>query len=139
MKNDTQKKKVLILATDDSSLSIIAQAVLNRYLRGVEAYSAGIKPTKKIDDNTKRLLKENGLWSDVYQPKTVESLTQSNFDLVITLSDVAMKKCPDFSDTTDIIAIEYDSLEDKSYSEYKKSLKMMQMEITPIVRMHFEL
>jgi hypothetical protein len=48
-----------------------------------------------------------------------------------------MKKCPDFGDTTDVIQIEYDELEGKSYSEYKKTLKLLQMEITPIVRMHF--
>lgn len=138
MKNDTQKKKVLILATDDSSLSIIAQAVLNRYLRGVEAYSAGIKPTKKIDENTKRLLKEDGSWKDEYHSKTVDAVQDINFDLVITLSDLAMKKCPDFEETTDIIQIEYDELDGKNYSEYRKSLKLMQMEITPIVRMHFE-
>lgn len=137
MKNDLIKKKVLILGTDDSSLTIIAQAVLNRYLRGVEAYSAGIKPSKKIDENTKRLLIEDGSWRDEYSAKTFSQLENADFDLVITLSEYAMKKCPDFSDATDVIQIEYDELEGKSYSEYKKTLKLLQMEITPIVRMHF--
>lgn len=139
MNKHQEKKKVLLLDSDDSSLSIIAQAVLNKYLLGVEAQSAGINAAAKIDANTKRLLEENGLWRDEYHCTTVETVKDVAFDLVITLSDLAMKKCPDFSDTTDIIQIEYDPLEGKAYSEYKKSLKMMQMEITPIVRMHFEL
>jgi len=137
MKNDSPKKKVLILATTDTTLSIIAQAVLNKYLRDVEAFSAGINAAKKIDENTIRLLKEEGLWKDDYHAKTLDTLKDMEFDLVITLSDYAMKKCPDFSDTTDIIAIEYDEIDGRNYSSYKKSLKLMQMEITPIVRMHF--
>jgi len=137
MKNDLIMKKVLVLSTDDASLSTIAQAVLNRYLRGVEAYSAGIKAIKKIDDNTKRLLQEDGSWKNEYHAKTIDEIKDIEFDLVITLTETAMKKCPEFSDTTDIIAIEYDEIASKNYSEYKKALKLMQMEITPIVRMHF--
>ena len=138
MKNETQKKKVLLLGTDDSSLTLIAAAVLNRYLRSVEAYSAGINASKKVDANTQRVLEENGLWSNDIHPKEFKNLGAMAFDLVITLSELAMQKCPDFSSTTDIIAIEYDELEGKNYSQYKQALKLMQMEITPIVRMHFE-
>jgi arsenate reductase (thioredoxin) len=137
MKNDLIKKNVLILASDDASLSNIAQAVLNRYLRGVQAYSAGINATKKLDPNTKKLLQEDGSWKDEYHPKTFEEVKDIDFDLVITLSDLAMKKCPEFGENTDIIQIEYEELDSKNFSEYKKSLKLMQMEITPIVRMHF--
>jgi len=137
MKNDLTKKKVLILATDDASLSNIAQAVLNKYLRGVQAYSAGINTMKKLDPNTKRVLQEDGSWRDEYYPKNYEQIKDIEFDLVITLSDYAMKKCPDFPNSTDVIQIEYDELNGQSYSLFKKSLKLMQMEITPIVRMHF--
>lgn len=136
MNNDLIKKKVLILATDDSTLSLIAQAVLNRHLRGVEAYSAGLH-VKKINPHTKRLLQEDGSWKDEYHSKTLSELKETEFDLVITLSDYAMKKCPDFANNPDIIAIEYDDISEASFSEFKKSLKLMQMEITPIVRMHF--
>ena len=138
MKNETQKKKVLLLATEDTSLSIIAQAVLSRYLRNVDAYSAGINAAKKIDENTQRVLKENGLWSDEIAPKTLVSLSEMAFDLVIILSEYAMQKCPSFNETTDIIAIEYEEPNQKSYASYKEILKLIQMEITPIVRMHFE-
>jgi protein-tyrosine-phosphatase len=137
MKNDLIKKKVLILATDDATLSIIAQAVLNRYLRGVEAFSAGINASKKLDPNTKKLLVEDGSWKEEYHPQTFDELKDIEFDLVITLSDYAMKKCPNFPDATDVIQIEYDEIDGKSFSEFKKALKLLQMEITPIVRMHF--
>ena len=139
MKKILTKKNVLILDTTDTSHSVIAQAVLNKYLRGVNAYSAGINAAKNIDENTQRVLKENGLYSTERAPKALSDLGEVAFDLVIALSEKAMKKSSDFSDTADIIAIEYDEVNPKSYASYKEALKLIQMEITPIVRMHFEL
>jgi len=138
MKNDQTLKNVLILDTTDTSLSIIAQAVLKRYLRAVNVKSAGINAAKAVDENTKKILKESGLWSEEFSPKTLKDFEEEQFDLVITLSEYAMKKCPDFETDTDIIAIEYDAPDPKRLSSYKEALKLIQMEITPIVRMHFE-
>lgn len=139
MKNNTPKKKVLLLASDDATISIIAQAVLNKHLRDVQAFSAGINSVKNIDKNTKRLLQEDNSWSEDFRAKVLSELEDESFDLVIILSEYAMKKSPKFSSTTDIIEIEYDSLDGASYSEFKAALKLIQMEITPIVRMHFAL
>lgn len=138
MKNDQPLKNVLILDTTDTSLSIIAQAVLKRYLRAVNAKSAGINTAAKVDENAIKILKESGLWSEEFTPKTLKDFEEEHFDLVITLSEYAMKRCPEFQTNTDIIAIEYDAPDPKRPSSYKEALKLIQMEITPIVRMHFE-
>jgi len=138
MKTIKTQKNVLILDTTDTAMSIIAQAVLKKYLRGVNAKSAGINVAKKIDENTTRVLKESGLFSEELTPKSVSDFESEEFDLVIALSETAINKCPNFTPQTDIIAIEYEALNPKSYSSYKEALKQIQMEITPIVRMHFE-
>lgn len=138
MKNIQSTKNVLILDTTDTAMSIIAQSVLKKYLRGVNATSAGINAAKKIDENTTRVLKENGLFSEDLTPKSASDLDLEAFDLVIALSEYSIDKCPNFDSKTDIIAIEYEALNPKSYSAYKEALKQIQMEITPIVRMHFE-
>jgi len=138
MKTTQNNKNVLILGTTDTSHSIIAQAVLHKYLRGINAYSAGINAAKKIDQNTQRLLEENGLYSKEQTPKVLSDLGEVAFDLVIALSELAINKCPEFGPSTDIISIEYDEVNPKSYASYKEALKLIQMEITPIVRMHFE-
>ncbi|MCK4875670.1 MAG: arsenate reductase ArsC, partial [Sulfurimonas sp.] len=46
-------KKVLILCTGNSCRSIIAEAVLNRYLDGVDAESSGVKASGKVNPNAK--------------------------------------------------------------------------------------
>jgi protein-tyrosine-phosphatase len=108
------------------------------YLRGVNAKSAGINAASKVDEQTYKILKENGLWNEDFKPQTLSDVANEEFDLIITLSAFAMQKCPDFQANSDIIAIEYDTPDPKRPSSYREALKLIQMEITPIVRMHFE-
>ena len=42
-------KKVLIIDRANSTSSIIAEALINRYLNSIRAYSAGVKPIGEID------------------------------------------------------------------------------------------
>ncbi|MBN2815073.1 MAG: arsenate reductase ArsC [Campylobacterales bacterium] len=132
-----EEKKVLILSKEDNCQSIIAQAVLTKYLRSVTSYSAGVNLAKQIDANAVKLLKENGLFNN-QAPTLLSSLENLHFDLVIVLEETLMNKIPDFLENADIISIEYETPNPQKFSEYKTLLKNIQMEITPIVRMHFE-
>ena len=132
-------KKVLILCTGNSCRSIIGEAVLNKYLHGVDAMSSGVKASGKINPNAKKLLEANGLWKDEYHSKTLDKVINENFDLVVTVCDNAMESCPIFPDKTRVIHIGYEDPDGKNYSAFEKTLKLMKMELTPIVRMELGL
>ena len=57
-------KKVLILCTGNSCRSIIAEALVNAHLKGIQAYSAGVRASGKVNAYAKRVLEEEGIWSD---------------------------------------------------------------------------
>ncbi|MCK4440563.1 MAG: arsenate reductase ArsC, partial [Sulfurovaceae bacterium] len=38
-------KNILVLCTGNSCRSIIAEALINKYLDGINAYSSGVKPS----------------------------------------------------------------------------------------------
>jgi len=132
-------KKVLILCTGNSCRSIIAEAVLNKYLNGVDAQSAGVKASGKINPNAKKVLQEDGSWDDKYHSKTLDKVIDTEFDLVVTVCDNALERCPIFPKNTKVIHVGYTDPDGKNYSTFQKTLKLIQMELTPIVRMELGL
>jgi len=132
-------KKVLILCTGNSCRSIIAEAVLNKYLDGVEAQSSGVKASGKVNPNAKKVLQEDGSWDDKYHSKTLDKVIDTEFDLVVTVCDNAMERCPVFPKNTKVIHVGYEDPDGKNYSAFQKTLKLIQMELTPIVRRELNL
>ncbi len=131
-------KKVLILCTGNSCRSIIAEAIINKYLPGVQAWSAGVKATKKVHPDAKKVLQRNALWDDKYHSKTLAEVKDENFDLVITVCDNAAESCPIFDKDTKVIHIGYEDPDGKNYSAFEETFKLMKMELIPIVRIEIE-
>ena len=132
-------KQVLVLCDDNSALSILAQAILNKYLADIEVQSAGIRAAKSIDKNVKSALVKDGSWSDSYTSKAVDTLLENEYDLVISLSEKASKKMPEFSDNTTVIAIEYDDENYENSTNLERLIKTLKMELIPITRDVLEL
>jgi len=62
--------KILFLCRDNSALSIIAQALLNRWEgQGFRAFCAGSQPAVEVHPLAAVLLKANGIWSQALEPK----------------------------------------------------------------------
>ena len=68
-------KKVLVLCTGNSCRSIIAEALLNS--EGIKAYSSGVNPSLKVNPLAKKVLEENGIWSDEYHSKTLDEVIEA--------------------------------------------------------------
>ena len=127
-------KKVLILCTGNSCRSIIAEAVLNRYVNGVEAYSSGVKASGKVNPNAKEVLIKDNSWDDKYHSKTIDKVMDIDFDLVVTVCDNAMESCPVFPGNTKTIHVGYEDPDGKNFSAFEKTLKLIKMELIVIVK-----
>ena len=132
-----QNKKVLILCTGNSCRSIIAEAVLNAYLNGVDAYSSGVKASGKVNPNAKKVLLDEGIWDEKYHSKTLDKVIDMEFNMVITVCDNANESCPIFPKETKVIHVGYEDPDGKNFTAFVKTLKLIKMELIPIVR--FEL
>ena len=137
-------KNILVLSQKNSSRSIIVEAVINKYINDVDAQSAGIKASGKLNPNTKKVLQEDNSWKDTYNSKALSKVIDQHFDLVITVCDEANKNCPTFAPInsedkidTKVIHIGYEDVDKKNFSSFEKLLKQIKMEIIPIIR--FEL
>lgn len=132
-------KNILILSTRNSANSIIAEAVLGKYLHDTTTSSCGLKPSSNVTPNTKKVLQENRLWDESFHPKSFTEFIEKDFDLVVIICEEAAKKCPNFTKAVDIIQIDYEEITTDNYTAYKNRLKEIQMELLPIVRMHLGL
>lgn len=132
-------KKVLLLCTDNSALSIFGEAVLNKYLTGVDAYSAGVVKSLKINPDVKKSLIKDASWSDEYTSKNLDSMMDVEYDLVIILSQKAIKASSSFGENTVVIEIEYEEPNYDNSTNLDRFIKTIKMELIPITRDILEL
>jgi arsenate reductase len=87
--------RVLFLCTGNSARSQIAEAVLRHRARGrFEVASAGTAPAPRVHPLAVEVLREHGIdWSG-HRPKHVDELSETPWDLVITVCDQAKEACP---------------------------------------------
>ena len=126
-------KKVLILCTGNSCRSIIAEALVNANLKGIEAYSAGVRATGKVNAYAKRVLEEEGIWKDSYHSKTLDEVLHVAFDLVVTVCDNAKESCPMFPRPIPKIHVGFSDPDGKDYGAFILTYKAIKAELLPII------
>ena len=127
-------KKVLILCTGNSCRSIIAEALVNAKLEGVEAYSAGVRASKKVNAYAKRVLEEEGIWKDSYHSKALDEVLHVDFDLVVTVCDHANETCPMFPRPLPKIHVGFSDPDGKDYGAFVLTYQAIEAELLPIIQ-----
>lgn len=79
-------KKVLFVCIENSCRSQMAEGFARKFGKDVlETYSAGSKPSKKVNSDAIKVMKESGIDISSYKPKGFKDLPITTFDYVITL------------------------------------------------------
>src|SRR3954470_8484889 len=79
-------KNILFVCIENSNRSQMAQAFANRYGAGnVAAYSAGSRPSGKINPKAIAAMKELGYNLELHQSKSLDDLPDVLFDYAITM------------------------------------------------------
>ena len=126
-------KKVLILCTGNSCRSIIAEALVNAKLKGIKAYSAGVRASGKVNAYAKRVLEEEGIWREEYHSKTLDEVIDLDFDLVVTVCDHAHETCPMFPRPMPKIHVGFSDPDGKDYGAFILTCKVIEAELLPIL------
>jgi arsenate reductase len=127
-------KKVLIIDRANSTSSIIAQALINRYLNSIRAYSAGVKPIGEIDSNSIKALQLEDAWIDSYHSKNLDELLDIEFDLVIIVSDTIHNITDKFPKGVEIISVSFEEPIGVDFELFKRTTKEIKEKLLPIVR-----
>jgi arsenate reductase len=127
-------KKVLILCTGNSCRSIIAEALVNAKLEGIEAQSAGVRASGKVNAYAKRVLEEEGIWRDEYRSKTLDEVINDDFDLVVTVCDHANETCPMFPKPIPKIHVGFSDPDGKDYGAFILTYQAIEAVLLPIIK-----
>ena len=126
-------KKVLILCTGNSCRSIIAEALINAELEGIDAESSGVKASGRVNPNAEKLLKEKGIWKESYHSKTLDTVIEKDFDLVVTVCDNAKETCPMFPKSVKTLHMSFEDPDGKAYAAFEETLRLIRNELLPII------
>jgi arsenate reductase len=88
--------KILILCTENSCRSQMAQGFLQSFDKSIEVYSAGTEPAVKINKKAVKVMDEVGIDISHHSPKLVDQYINDEWDYVITVCDDANETCPVF-------------------------------------------
>ena len=111
-------KKVLVMCTGNSCRSIIGEALINKNLDNVQAYSCGVAPSGKVNPNAKKVLEQNGIWNDSYYSKHLDEVIDIGFDLVVTVCDHAHETCPMFPKPVKKIHVSFEDPDGKKFDAF---------------------
>ncbi|PUE64304.1 arsenate reductase ArsC [Arcobacter caeni] len=124
-------KKVLILCTGNSCRSIIAEALINAKLDGISADSSGVKASGKVNPNAKKLLEEKGIWKSEYHSKTLETVIENDYDLIVTVCDHANETCPMFPKPIKKIHVGFEDPDGKGFEAFENTYKEIEEILLP--------
>ena len=89
-------KKILVLCTGNSCRSQIAEGYLRHFADGhAEVYSAGVE-THGVNPRAIAIMKEDGIDISGHTSNHVDEYRDIDFDIVITVCDNALERCPYF-------------------------------------------
>ncbi|SFV59176.1 Arsenate reductase [hydrothermal vent metagenome] len=124
-------KKVLILCTGNSCRSIIAEALINAKLDGIEADSSGVKASGRVNPYAKKLLEEKGIWKDKYHSKVLDEVIDNSYDLIVTVCDHANETCPMFPKPSAKLHVGFEDPNGKGYEAFEETYKEIEEKLLP--------
>ncbi|MEN8303094.1 MAG: arsenate reductase ArsC [Campylobacterota bacterium] len=122
------------MCTGNSCRSIIGEALINSRVEGAEAYSCGVAPSGKVNPNAKRILEQNGDWSDTYYSKHLDEVIDMKFDLVVTVCGHADETCPSFPHPVKRVHVGFEDPDGKEFSAFEETYKEISEVLLPRVK-----
>ena len=127
-------QKVLILCTGNSCRSIIAEALINAELDAIVAESSGVKASGKVNPNAKKILEDEGIWKERYHSKTLDTVIDNDYDLIVTVCGHAQETCPMFPKPVKTIHVGFEDPDGKEFEAFKITLDEIRETLLPLIK-----
>lgn len=88
--------KILVICVHNSSRSVMLAGYLKKLQPTWQVFSAGLKPTDRVNPLAIKVLAEDGIKMGSHKPQNVSDFLDQSFDYVISVCEA---ECPIFSGT----------------------------------------
>jgi|MTBAKSStandDraft_1061840.scaffolds.fasta_scaffold00350_26 arsenate reductase len=127
-------KNVLILCTGNSCRSIMAEALINAKMGDrYRAYSSGVRASGRVNPNAQKILTEKGIWRDEYHSKTLDTMMDKEYDLIVTVCDHAHETCPMFPRPVPKIHVGFEDPDGKGYEAFEETYRELESSLLPAI------
>lgn len=131
-------KNVLILCTGNSCRSIIAEAVVNAKMgERYRAYSSGVRASGRVNPNAQKLLVDKGIWREDYHSKTLDTMMDREYDLIVTVCDHAHETCPMFPRPVPKIHVGFEDPDGKGFEAFEETYREIESILLPKIEAFF--
>lgn len=140
------KKRVLFLCTGNSCRSQMAEGLVNYFLGDSwEAYSAGTEPTGYVHPLAQQVMEELEIDISHHRSKSVDTLRDMTFDVVITVCDAAAETCPVWLGDGEVVHLGFSDPAQASGDQaerlrvFRETRDAIRSEVLTYLRTHFAL
>lgn len=131
-------KNVLILCTGNSCRSIIAEALINAKMgERYSAYSSGVRASGRVNPHAQQLLTDKGIWREEYHSKTLDTMMDRQYDLIVTVCDHAHETCPMFPRPVPKIHVGFEDPDGKGTDAFEATYQEIESVLLPKIDAFF--
>lgn len=131
-------KNILILCTGNSCRSIIAEALINAKMGDrYHAYSSGVRASGRVNPNAQKLLTDKGIWKEEYHSKTLDTMMEREYDLIVTVCDHAHETCPMFPRPVPKIHVGFEDPDGKGFEAFEATYREIESVLLPKIDAYF--
>jgi arsenate reductase len=128
-------KNILVVCNENSARSIITEALIKfNFKNAINCYSAGLQQEGEVDQNTIKAIKEFGISTKNLYSKTIDSLKDINFDLLICVCDNAKEHIPSYLSNIKLIHHGFENPNGKKFFEYLKTIHNINTTLMPQIK-----
>jgi len=111
----------------------MGEALINKELDNIQAYSCGVVPSGAVNPNAKKVLLGHGAWQDSYYSKDISEVSTIEFNLIVTVCDHAKETCPVFPYPVPKIHVGFEDPDGKPYETFEETYRLIRDRLLPIV------
>ena len=80
------------------------------------------------------MLREAGIWQEHYHSKTIDTVLEKPFDLIVTVCDHAKESCPMFPKAVKTLHVGFEDPDGKPIETFYETLKEIETTLLPRIK-----